>query len=279
MKRFVLHTVWIVTAALLLWCFSVVAERSERSVHWRPPVSSGNGATTGGTTTATAPGVVEEVERLVFDLTNRERHRRGLSPLDGDDVLAEISRRHSSDMLRRGFFDHVTPEGMTPAERVGADHRSLVGVTGENVWSGSGYDIEASASLARKIVDDWMESPEHRDNVLRSAYTHLGVGIAAEGDEIRATQSFAGVRAYLRVPLPEHVRSGDVLDLDTAPYGDGLAPAELFSFASGDDGGEPRPVTDARVRSAAGAYTLRLYFPETSDGNYSVYFGPAIVVE
>lgn len=278
-KHFVLHGVGIVIAVLILWRFSILAERSERSVHWHQPVSSGHGASVWRATTSTAPGAVEEVERLVLELTNRQRRRRGLAPLDDDIVLSEVARRHSSAMLRRGFFDHVTPEGVTAAERVAAGHRSLVGVTGENIWSGSDYRTEAPAKLARTILDDWMESPGHRKNILSSTYTHLGVGIAVGSGEIRATQSFAGVRAYLEVPLPDRVRPGDSLDLDAATYGDNLAPAELFSFTCGDDGGEPRPVTDARVPSITGKYTLCLYFPETSDGGYRVYFGPAIVVE
>ncbi len=282
LKRCALPSLWIVTAVLLLWRFGVVAERSERSVHWRPPVASSTGAPalggSGGEPTSST-GAIEELERRIFELSNRQRQRHGLTPLDDDLVLAAVARRHSEDMLRREFFDHVTPEGVTPAQRIAASHRSLVGVTGENVWSGSGYGTEAPGELARTIVEGWMESRGHRENILRPSYTHPGVGIAADGGALRAPQSFAGVRAYLRTPLPERVRPEDGLELATIPYGEGHAPAELFSLASGDDGVEPRPIAGARADTVAGVYSLRLYFPEASDGNYSVHFGPSIVVE
>ncbi len=273
MRRFLLHLTWITAVVFLLWRFGVAAERSERSVRWRSPL-----AATSNVTLAQTPGVAE-LERRVFELTNEERRRHGLAPFEHDDVLAEVARRHSADMVRRGYFDHVTPEGVTPEQRIASRHRRLVGLAGENVWAGTGYDASDPEALARKVVDDWMESPGHRENVLRPGFTHLGVGLAAQDRETRATQSFAGVWAYLDVPLPERVAPGDLLDLRTTPYGDVRRPAELFVLASDGVAGDPRPVSDARVGVAAGTYQLHLYFPEASAGSYGVCFGPTVVVE
>ncbi len=270
MRRVVLCAAGVVLAFLTLWRFAVLAERSERSGRWRPPPA----ATAG-------PGGVGELERLVFENTNRKRRWHGLPPLANDATLAQISRRHSSDMLRRGYFDHVTPEGVTPEQRVAAGHRSLIGVTGENVWSGSGYPLEELDDVARIVVDDWMESPGHRENVLRPGYTHLGIGIATQDGELRATQSFAAARAYLRTPLPQRVQPGDLLDLAMTSYGETVRSAELFNLR--DRGRErevtePQPVTDARVPAVAGTHQLCLYFPKAPEGSYSIYFGPEVEV-
>ena len=61
--------------------------------------------------------------------------------------------------------------------------------TGENIWSGHGFDYSDSKLIARVIVDSWLTSPGHRANLLNPDYTHLGVGVSVLGKEIRATQN------------------------------------------------------------------------------------------
>ena len=46
--------------------------------------------------------------------------------------------------------------------------------------------------VAKEIVDDWMSSPGHRENILDPRFTHLGVGVSARNHTIRATQEFVG---------------------------------------------------------------------------------------
>ncbi|HEX9658697.1 MAG TPA: hypothetical protein VGA18_00290, partial [Rhodothermales bacterium] len=50
---------------------------------------------------------LEEIERRVFEATNEERRQHGLPTLAPESILRETSRNHNSDMLERGFFDHV----------------------------------------------------------------------------------------------------------------------------------------------------------------------------
>jgi len=277
LRSMVLWSASLTVAALLLWRFIVVSEQSERSVHW-----AANPTLNREPDKAVYLRQDEEIERLVFQLTNRERRRRGLSSLEREETLAEISRRHSSDMLDRGYFDHVSPEGRSAQQRIAARHRRLIGLVGENIWSGSGYDTSDREKLARAIVGDWLDSPGHRENILRPDYTHLGVGIVVAGRDLLATQNFAMVRAYLKEALPERVRRDAPLDLRVTPYGEMASPAELFTLWSGDqqrEETEPLPVAGARVRARPGTYQLRLYFPEASTGSYTIYFGPRIEVE
>ena len=49
--------------------------------------------------------------------------------------------------------------------------------------------------LAQMIMDGWMNSPGHRKNILSPGYTHLGVGVITNNQEIKATQVFIGVAA------------------------------------------------------------------------------------
>ncbi len=135
---------------------------------------------------------LHQVEDLVFDLTNQARRARGLPPLRKDDELTNVARAYSDDMLVRRFFDHTTPDGVTFDERISANYPHWIYAVGENIWFASGYNPGNAQKLAKEIVDDWMSSPGHRENLLDPGFTHLGVGVSARHHTIRATQEFVG---------------------------------------------------------------------------------------
>lgn len=140
------------------------------------------------------PGVrhLDQVEDLVFEMTNQARRAKGLPPLSKDVELREVARAYSDDMLVRRFFDHTTPDGVPFDERITDQYRHRVYVVGENIWFASGYNPGKIRQLAKEIVADWMSSPGHRDNLLSPDFTHLGVGVSARNHTIRATQEFVG---------------------------------------------------------------------------------------
>lgn len=140
------------------------------------------------------PGVkhLSKVENLVFEMTNQARLAKGLPPLSKDDELTQVARAFSDDMLVRRFFDHTTPDGVSFDERLADRYRHRVRLMGENIWYASGYNPSKIQKVAKEIVDDWMSSPGHRENILDPRFTHLGVGVSARNGTIRATQEFVG---------------------------------------------------------------------------------------
>jgi uncharacterized protein YkwD len=130
------------------------------------------------------------VERRIYILTNQQRRKHHLRPLDKDNALVATARAHSDDMLQRKFFSHVNPDGKAPQDRIAPAYSRTIARAGENIWSGHGYDYSDEKLMARMIVDSWMTSPGHRANLLNPNYTHLGVGVSVKGKEIRATQNF-----------------------------------------------------------------------------------------
>jgi hypothetical protein len=227
-------------------------------------------------TPAAPPTALPQVERAVFTLTNSERARRGLPALQADDTLDAIARGHSADMLRRNFFAHTNPDGAGPADRMARAHRQMIGEGAENVWSGSGYSATAAAA---QIVADWMASAGHRANILNQEYTHLGVGVAMDGAEIRATQNFAIAVAYLLTPTPKTIRRGAMLDLAAKPVASATSPTQfdLWSEETGKRVFGPAPLVGVPVLASPGTYRLRFYFPN-GNGKFSVRMGPAIEV-
>jgi uncharacterized protein YkwD len=133
---------------------------------------------------------LQDLEKKVFRLTNEARRKEGLSTLAERENLIAKARAYSEDMLRRKFFSHVNPEGLSVKERVVPGYALPISRAGENLWSGTGQDLADKNLLARSIVDSWLLSPGHRENLLHPDYTHMGVGVAVLGLEIRVTQLF-----------------------------------------------------------------------------------------
>lgn len=118
------------------------------------------------------------MEQLLAE-TNRERQSRGLRPLQMDEQLCRVAVRHAEDMLRRGYMEHVTPEGLEPADRVRRDApEALLFSVRENLWMVRSTYSNAFDSMPRDAVRGWMESPGHRVNLLNNESTHIGFGIA-----------------------------------------------------------------------------------------------------
>jgi uncharacterized protein YkwD len=140
---------------------------------------------------APAPAHLQDVEEWIFYFTNEIRQRSGLHPLAKEGTLSAIAQAYSNDMLRRGFFSHTNPEGLSVKDRLSPYFSGSIDSMGENIWEGSNLSVANSEALARYIMNSWMSSSGHRENILDADYTYLGVGVTAAGREIRATQDFA----------------------------------------------------------------------------------------
>jgi uncharacterized protein YkwD len=130
------------------------------------------------------------IEQAVISLTNDVRTGRRLAPLDSSDALAAIARRHSQDMLNRGYFDHCTPEGLHSSDRIARGGLDF-DATGENIYMARNATA-GPADLASAMVKGWMNSRDHRANILTPDYRVVGVGIVATPRVVIATQLFGG---------------------------------------------------------------------------------------
>lgn len=135
-------------------------------------------------TAAREPASTEAaLERTVVDRVNAARGREGLEPLAHDEELATIARRYSCEMARRGFFDHISPDGETMGDRL-RKARTRYASVGENIAR-----IE-SRDPAERAVAGWLKSPGHRENMLGPRFTRTGVGACRAGRAIYFTQLF-----------------------------------------------------------------------------------------
>jgi uncharacterized protein YkwD len=114
-----------------------------------------------------------DVQRQARDLVNRERRRAGCDDVTVDRRLIVAANRHAADMARRGYFAHEDPNGDRAGERVAAAGYE---------WSRFGENIARGQDSVYEVVDGWMNSPEHRENILDCRLHQVGVGLAFSAD-------------------------------------------------------------------------------------------------
>jgi uncharacterized protein YkwD len=121
------------------------------------------------------PQLAELEARLheAVDRTRAEHHRRPLRRLP---VLDRAARAHSADMAARRFLAHENPEGLNPVQRIHRAGANGFTLAGENVGMTSRGDPN------REILQGWLLSPVHRENLLAPAFNATGIGVSRAPD-------------------------------------------------------------------------------------------------
>ena len=117
-----------------------------------------------------AAGSPNHFELEVVELLNRERANKGLHPLTIDPTLMMIARFKSQSMSDIDYMSHTGVYGQPwdLARAFGYSSNSF----GENIARGRGMYTSAAS-----VMQGWMDSPGHRDNILREGYYYIGVGV------------------------------------------------------------------------------------------------------
>jgi uncharacterized protein YkwD len=160
---------------------------------------------------------VDTLEAVIFELTNIERKKKGLKNLKFEKRLRIAARQHSNEMLEDKFLSHGSSNilNKTSVQRIYNSGLPILKV-GENVAEDVGdlipfllsKDID---SLAKRIVNGWMESPGHRKNILEPGFTHMGVGSIIEGETHKVTQNFADCSDFMVDSVLAKVKEGKYL--------------------------------------------------------------------
>jgi uncharacterized protein YkwD len=95
-------------------------------------------------------------------------------------------------MLRRHYYAHETPEGKNPRDRFLAAGGSPSSLVEENIARCAGCPVPPEAAAVDSLQRSWMNSPEHRENILARGIDRMGFGIAGDQGALYAVQDFAG---------------------------------------------------------------------------------------
>lgn len=124
-------------------------------------------------------GNLEAIREATVCLVNKQRTQRGERALIVNAKLQRAAQGHSENMVLDNYFSHYGPDGATPSQRMrtaGYIYSSRIGYEiGENIAWGTLY-----LATPKSIVQAWMESPGHRENILNSHYRETAIGVVAQ---------------------------------------------------------------------------------------------------
>jgi uncharacterized YkwD family protein/spore coat assembly protein SafA len=115
----------------------------------------------------------KNVEQQVLSIVNQERSKAGIKPLQMDWELQRVARTKACDMATTGYFSHQSPDYGSPFEMMkqyGISYRTA----GENIAKGQ--------TTPSEVMQSWMNSSGHRQNILKSDFTHIGIGYCEQGN-------------------------------------------------------------------------------------------------
>lgn len=120
-------------------------------------------------------------------LTNKERQNNGLSTLKLNDQLTQAAAMKAKDMFANNYWAHNSPQGKTPwvfVKKAGYEYL----FAGENLARGF--------TLSADVVDAWMASKSHKENMLSPHYQDVGFAIEdgrlSGEDTILVVEMFGG---------------------------------------------------------------------------------------
>jgi uncharacterized protein YkwD len=107
------------------------------------------------------------VEKLLEN-TNIARQKNNLPPLIYNKQLSDAAYAKAQDMLRKDYWAHYSPDGKTPWDFILATKYQ---------YQYAGENLAKNFLFSQNVVDAWMQSPTHRENMLRREFTEVGFAI------------------------------------------------------------------------------------------------------
>ena len=123
-------------------------------------------------------------QKEVVRLVNVERAKVGLKELSFNAELSNVATLKSQDMINKNYFSHTSPTYGSPFEMMKKFNISYK-TAGENIAKGQ--------KTPAQVVNAWMNSQGHRENILNKNYTEIGIGVAKDAKgTLYWTQMFIG---------------------------------------------------------------------------------------
>lgn len=107
------------------------------------------------------------VEQLLSG-TNAQRQTAGLAPLSLNGQLSQAAAAKAQDMFAKGYWAHNSPTGATPWTFItGAGYGYVV----------AGENLAKNFSSSQDVVNAWMASPTHKENLIKPSYKEVGFAV------------------------------------------------------------------------------------------------------
>ncbi|PIT92205.1 MAG: hypothetical protein COU08_03650 [Candidatus Harrisonbacteria bacterium CG10_big_fil_rev_8_21_14_0_10_42_17] len=120
--------------------------------------------------------------------TNIRRVEQGLTPLKLSTVLSLVASNKANDLFEKQYFEHVSPTGESASDLARVEGYQFLSL-GENLALGNYHDDVA-------LVQAWMDSPGHRDNILKPSFEEIG--IAVQRSEFESQKTWIAVQIFAK---------------------------------------------------------------------------------
>jgi hypothetical protein len=141
------------------------------------------------------------VEQL-FEATNAKRQAIGLAPLTLNPQLSQAAAQKAQDMFEKNYWAHNSPTGETPWNFItAAGYRYTV----------AGENLAKNFSTSGAVVDAWMASPTHKDNIVKPAYREIGFAVVngtLNGEETTLVVQMFGTQVNAIAAKPPSAQAG-----------------------------------------------------------------------
>lgn len=148
---------------------------------------------------------INAVAQLIQRGINHARAVQNMPALVFDARLAQLAQARSNDMIRRAYFSHDDPQdGSVAFQDLMRDQQYKFLFAGENIAEIKNqgslvptaltvYSRYGASQIAEQFVEGWIQSQEHRDNILNPHFSKTGIalGVSIDGTRIVATQIFS----------------------------------------------------------------------------------------
>lgn len=129
--------------------------------------------------------------------TNNERQKAGLEPLNFNSQLAAAAAAKAQDMFAKGYWAHNSPDGAVPWDFI---------VSSGYRYTLAGENLAKNFSTSQNVVDAWMASSTHKDNIVKSGYRDVGFAIVngvLNGEETTlVVQMFGAAQPFAQAAAP-----------------------------------------------------------------------------
>ena len=105
--------------------------------------------------------------------TNEHRHRHDLVALTLDPKLTSAAQAKAEDMARRNYWSHSTPDSQPFSSFI---------INSGYQYQAIGENLAYGFNNAGQVINGWMNSEEHRENILSKNYQNVGFGVASSPD-------------------------------------------------------------------------------------------------
>ncbi|MCS7093080.1 MAG: CAP domain-containing protein [Patescibacteria group bacterium] len=146
--------------------------------------------------------------KKLFELTNEERRKHNLAPLQYNEKLAKAAYDKAQHMFSKNYWSHYGPDGSAPWDFI---------LKNNYHYEFAGENLAKNFLFSEGVISAWMKSPTHRENILKKEYQDVGFAVVngvLNGEETTLVVQMFGAPAEKELLLSTRVVNESELKIE-----------------------------------------------------------------